>query len=204
MQNTPPFATCPVPAIRNARLRRERACRVVTLACDFDVFASGIPASFAAILLAGWNFTGAWDVCALGFVLIIHLKFLLFRSLLFSIRQLLGTHHSLHFDRHTPRLDNSNIFFPIKVDEVFMGCLMGDTPSARGQETTVLHRRHNNGQVMAALWNRRQLGTQQQNEERTGHTHHHKWKSEDAGKAPSFDRATTMRHKTTMLRTARP
>ena len=81
---------------------------------------------------------------------------------------------------------------------------MDDTPSARGQETTVLHRRHSDGQVMTALGDRRQLGTQQQNEEHSGQTPHHKWKSEDADKAPSFDRATAIRHKTTMLRTARP
>jgi len=47
---------------------------VITLACDFDVFASGIPASFTAIFLAGRDFTGTWNMCALGFALIIHLK----------------------------------------------------------------------------------------------------------------------------------
>jgi hypothetical protein len=47
---------------------------VVTLACDFDVFASGIPASVAAIFMAGRDFTDTWNMCALGFALIIHLK----------------------------------------------------------------------------------------------------------------------------------
>jgi hypothetical protein len=46
---------------------------VVTLARDLDVFASRIPAGFAAIFLARRNFTNAWDVRALGFALIFHL-----------------------------------------------------------------------------------------------------------------------------------
>ena len=60
------------------------------------------------------------------------------------------------------------------------------------------------GEVMAALLNRRHVSIQQANAAHSSCPGHYKWKRDGADEDPSFGRATTMRHKTTMLRTARP
>ena len=51
---------------------------MVTLACDLDVFAPGVPTNLAAIFLARRYFTEARDMRAPSLLLICHSFFLLF------------------------------------------------------------------------------------------------------------------------------
>src|SRR5580692_10112464 len=75
----PGFADSKMPML--LALYRQRAACVITLACDLDVFARGIPTGFAAIFLVRSNVTKTRYVRALAVLLICHFAISFFKSI---------------------------------------------------------------------------------------------------------------------------